>query len=252
MERHRKDVETQYVWCLQIKDINLTMERNTTAQSGTIQSGHPADDDSIARDHPTRRRVLRTGAALAATCLVDTAAADHTTNGGCPTEVQDSASITFNDQIVGGACPPDIELNESPDNDDERECDPILSEWWIHRPPHTAMPVGTSGSFPPGYPVGATDILGSGPVENVCIDLYEPEGFFETCIDWDNWEWPVGGNPSGTAPMTAMLHLDTDGNGLFTHYCFRNSPMPPEDHAYHGGPNDPVIDKAMIIGDGPG
>lgn len=221
-------------------------------QTGAIQSGHPADEEGTVGVSPTRRRVLRAGAALAATGVVDTAAADHTTNGDCGSLEQCNSILEFNDQVVGDDCGDAI---SSPDNvtiaSASLACGGFID---VH---HTTMPVGPSGSFPPGYPIGATGFLESGTKhKDICIDLYEGEGAFGTCIDWDNSEWPVDGNPDGTAPMSAMLHLDTDDDQLFTHYCQHESAVAGTDHAYlcdfdNDGDLEPFIVKATITGDGP-
>lgn len=228
------------------------MSSDPPTQTGAIQSGHPADEEGTEAASPTRRRVLRAGAALAATGVVDTAAADHTTNDGCDTAVQANASITINDQVVGDDCG---DLTDSPDNVTIASATLSCPNGGFIDVHHNTMPVGPSGSFPPGYPVGATEILpGKTTVQNVCIDLFEGEGAFGTCIDWDNSEWPVDGNADGTAPMLAMLHLDTDENDLFTHYCQHESATAGTDHAYLASvdPKKPVVDKAQITGDGPG
>lgn len=229
------------------------MGHNNTPQTGTVQSGHPADDDSTARDHPTRRRVLRASAAFAATGVVDTAAADHMTNGTCSIETMSSASVTLNRQTVSNDCG---DLFDSPDAMTVERAKFTCPNGGFIDLHHTTMPAEPSGSFPPGYPIGATGHFEKGTFEDICIDLYEPEGFFTDpllgCIEWNNSEWPVDGNPRGTAPMTAILHLNTDGNEEFTHYCQHESHVTGTDHAYLNAPKDPVMDKATIIGDGPG
>lgn len=201
----------------------------------------PDDPDrrSSERDHPTRRRIMQaTGAALASTSIVDPVAASDQ----CTSTEMCNAFIKFNDQTVGDDCTG--ENDGSPDSVIVKKASlPCSGFIDIH---DKGTKSGPSGTFSKGYPLGASGSLTSGTVyTDFCIDLFEPNtnpntaDEFGECIDWNRDEWTEKGT------MSAMLHLDTNHNGIFDHYCHHKEGV---DKAYTC--NGPVSSTATVFPDG--
>lgn len=211
----------------------------------------------------TRRRVMKASAALAASGIVDTAGAKHATDGTAPCmrtqQCQGTQIFQFSDQQVGDPCTDLEDVGDSVEIDKASlPCGGFID---VHDPTRSTGP-SSPPKFGAGYPVGATSFIPSDTtVTDKCIDLFEGQGAFGACIDWNNDDWPTDANPNGTRPMVAMLHLDTDDNQLFTHYCDHESASRGVDHAYlcdysgmplGPGTLEPILRSATVTGDGTG
>lgn len=185
----------------------------------TVESPNVTHDKNL-----RRRRVLQmSGAAVAAsTGVVGTVSGKHNPDN-CDRSTQCNASITFSDQTVGDDC--DNEDDLSPDSVTVDSADlPCGGFIDIHDPDKN------TDTFKAGHPIGATTYLSPGSYSNVCIDLFEGnqgEGdTFGTCITWERQEL------ENAQDLTAMLHLDTNDNEIFDHYCLHEAPGTGTDHAY--------------------
>lgn len=192
----------------------------------------------------SRRRILQVSGAAAATSVgvVGTAAGKHNP-ATCDRTLQCEASITFEDQTVGDDC--NGENDGTPDSVVVSEatlpCGGFID---VHDPDKN------TATFGKGHPVGATEFLASGTYSNVCIDLFEDNenGPFGSCINWDRQEL------NNEQQLCAMLHLDTDNNTDFTHYCQHDTAASGTDHAYlcdedGDGNLEPVQDCAVVSPD---
>lgn len=186
-------------------------------------------------DGISRRRILQvsgTTLTIGAGFVGSAAANDRCTNGLNGDDSCD-AYVIFDDQTVRSDCESGqgdaVVVNEA-----YLPCGGFID---IHDTTRTAV-------FGKGYPLGATCYLDPGTYTNVCIDLYEGNCSFGTCTTWTN----VDDELPSTRDLIAMLHLDTDGDEEFLHYCQHESATSGLDHAYvcNGAPVD---DRATVTAD---
>lgn len=180
----------------------------------------------MSNSNPTRRRILQvSGAGLAGTTgIVGTAAA------GDDCDLECEADIVFNDQSVHASV------------NCENDCAVFVSE--------AVLPCGgyidihdpdlETDTYNAGKGIGATCYLPAGTYAGVEICLFEENCSFGDCISWDR------DCIQESQTLTAMLHLDTDHDEEFEHYCDHNDPdvTTPEDGAYFC--DGPVADQATI------
>lgn len=173
---------------------------------------------------PTRRRILQvSGAALASTAgIAGTVAADH----NCSSADQCDAYITFNDQQVHASadCANDCAVTVAEAN---LPCGGFID---IHDPDLE------DGTYPAGKGIGATCYLPAGSYLDVEICLFEGNCAFGDCISWDR------NCIQKEQQLDAMLHLDTDHDEEFTHYCDHTAGV---DVAYKCN-DKPVKDSAIV------
>lgn len=182
------------------------------------------------KENLKRRRILQaTGGALAVGVgAVGTAAANDSCTDGLNGDGACEASITFDNQSVHSSlecvndCAVYVQSAYLP-------CGGFID---IHDTTRT-------DTFGAGYPLGATVYLEPGTYSDVEICLYEGNGAFGTCVDWNQLCLQE------EKTLSAMLHVDTDDNELFTHYCQHDSEVTGTDHAYVCD-GSPVLDKASV------
>lgn len=196
------------------------------------------------RNDVSRRRVLQmSGVAAAASVGVSgTATATH---GGCQSgdglngDGACDAYIIFDDQTVGEDC----------DSSVEEDCSVTVTEAYLPCGGYIDIhdPDQNTDTFKAGVGIGATCYLGQGTHKNVCIDLYEANCQFGACVlqYWDAGQTCIESEQT----LVAMLHLDTDGDQDFQHYCFHNgeSPATGEDHAYLCGSSPPPVKDSATV-----
>lgn len=193
----------------------------------------------------SRRRVLQmSGAAAAAGVgVTGTATATHgqCQNGsGINGDDACDAYVTFNDQTVGTDC----------DGDRATDCSVNVAEAYLPCGGYIDIhdPDQDTTFFKAGVGIGATCYLDPGTYSDVCIDLYEKNCQFGRCVE-QFWE-PGKTCIETEQKLIAMLHLDTDGDEKYQHYCFHNadaSPATGEDHAYLCNSSPPPVKDSAII-----
>lgn len=196
----------------------------------------------------SRRRVLQMSgtAAAASVGVVGTAAADPS---HCASSCD--AYVTFNDQTVGPDCDTGETADTPTDSDSVTVAEanlPCGGYVDIHDPDEKH-----GGKYKGGIGIGATQYL-EGAHTDICIDLWEQNDTFGTCVG-DDWERTHLQNEQ---KLVAMLHLDTDGDGHFTHWCSHEtgtqSATKGTDHAYlcdqdGDGDVEPIKDSAIVTPD---
>lgn len=156
------------------------------------------------------------------------------------------AYVTFNDQTVG----PDCETGETADTLSDSDSVTVAEAYLpcggyvdIHDPDEKH-----GGKYKGGIGIGSTVYLDPGTYQDICIDLWERNDTFGTCVG-DDWERTHLQNEQ---KLVAMLHLDTDGDEHFTHWCSHEtgtqSATKGTDHAYKCD-GAPVADPAIVTPD---
>lgn len=195
------------------------------------------------RKDVSRRRVLQmSGAAAAASVgVTGTGAATHCQcqNGsGINGDDACDAYVTFNDQTVGADC-----------DGDDVNCSVTVAEAYLPCGGYIDIhdPDQNTTTFKAGVGIGATCYLEPGTYEDVCIDLYEKNCAFGSCVQtfWDADQNCI----EEEQKLIAMLHLDTDGDKMYQHYCFHldSSPATGEDHAYLCDCDPPPVKDSATV-----
>lgn len=196
----------------------------------------------------SRRRVLQAsgGALAASTGFVGAAAAGH----GSDCNMCDAVDGTvFEDQTVSYIdCDTGVVDEKTHSVEVAESYLPCGGFVDIHDPDEKR-----DGKYKGGIGIGATKYLEPGTYHDICIDLFEHNGHFGSCVgdDWERDRLQEG------QTLNAMPHLDTDGDEKFTHWCSHqddgtvNKAGEGADHAYicdkdGDGDKEPVFDSAFV------